>query len=453
MFSNQSTRQLPASSPYSDQVEEQNIVDTVERTHEDEVDDQRADQCLNHQRWTPRKTKGTKQTPKGLPDHWRYTPSIMDPKSYAFTSLANEASTYYTATPTGMGMLCHTQVPDLSTPGMNLNLLSPLSTPPASMQSAIDMNSCHHSFAPQAGNGVDAFIHPLAYGPSCFINPGLSYDPLHVENSPINGVNANKLIGLLPHGISLSTPGDNRTNPGSENFRFNVTLTGAFSASAHPSEDWTKISDLVERRRIQNRIAQRRCHIKFPRISYISRSSGVDDLKVSSQIFVSRLTIVTSPLPRPSTLVTHGRKLLLHEERYCHFSPPVCLVMHLKAQFSTSASLMTREAFPQLEANQSPAGDCILVGKGELPLQLMACTSPPAFANGSPMRNVNPAKVHSSTMNKQQDRGSPDSQKQYRGGQQREENDSDGENSHRNSRLQPQVETTRSRSPPRAAGH
>jgi hypothetical protein len=31
----------------------------------------------------------------------------------------------------------------------------------------------------------------------------------------------------------------------------------AFSSSANPNEDWTKISNLVERRRIQNRIAQR----------------------------------------------------------------------------------------------------------------------------------------------------------------------------------------------------
>src|SRR5690242_1888044 len=53
------------------------------------------------------------------------------------------------------------------------------------------------------------------------------------------------------------------TMPPAAQRRMSQTSASAFDALAHPDEDWTKISDFGERRRIQSRIAQRK-YRKWP---------------------------------------------------------------------------------------------------------------------------------------------------------------------------------------------
>ncbi|KAH8749384.1 hypothetical protein F5883DRAFT_508825 [Diaporthe sp. PMI_573] len=136
------------------------------------------------------------------------------------------------------------------------------------------------------------------------------------------------------------------------------STSSAFSSSAHPDEDWTRVSDLAERRRIQNRIARRKHRKKIKeRMADLKRRAGSDGNKSSgksSNIMSSKKTQrhqSSSPPSGHQTLQPPSQSGVPEHP----FTPPMITLDHLFPPSSQPAS--SPPPFASCQPTHSPPRD------------------------------------------------------------------------------------------------
>ena len=197
-------------------------------------------------------------TPRATNEPWRFTPSLLDPNSYAFAGFSSATGGYYTPTPNGSNTVYHPQSGDLQTPtlglGIGLNTPLPLSTSETAMNNPGAMIDMNHFQAMQMGSFNGGFVSTAppppqgSFAPTTFVqHPDASFDSMDHDGLPIN---ADERVGVMTGGFRGMPPvvdidGRRQYNalnmaaplpPGAEKFRFHATLNAPTAMIKHADE-------------------------------------------------------------------------------------------------------------------------------------------------------------------------------------------------------------------------
>lgn len=210
-------------------------------------------------------------TPRATNEPWRFTPSLIDPGSFSFSTFANAPSGYYTPTPGGTNTLYHPQAGDLHTPTLafGMGLGTPLSMPTtdAALQSAgptmLEMPGFHpgpaglhpsqfHQPPPQFNPFVQPHPHQPSFAPSSFVHQDTGYETMDQDGSPMDSDHADDRMGSIDsafeghsqspmigfqsrqqqYGMSMAAA----MHPSAEKFRFHATLNAPTAMVKHADE-------------------------------------------------------------------------------------------------------------------------------------------------------------------------------------------------------------------------
>ncbi|KAI1773083.1 CP2 transcription factor-domain-containing protein [Hypoxylon cercidicola] len=200
-------------------------------------------------------------TPRASGAEWRFTPSLLDPNSFSFSTFANQPPGYYTPTPGGTNTIYHPQAGDLHTPsmGLGMGLGTPLSLPTSegAIQAGpamMDLAQFHPGMPPHQFQPFNPFIQPTppqpSYAPSSFVHQDTGYETMDHDGSPLDSDNPEDHIGSMdatfhsqspPNMIGFQhgrfgAPMTHLLPPSADKFRFHSTLNAPTAMIKHADE-------------------------------------------------------------------------------------------------------------------------------------------------------------------------------------------------------------------------
>ncbi|OAT11247.1 hypothetical protein BDBG_06189 [Blastomyces gilchristii SLH14081] len=129
------------------------------------------------------------------------------------------------------------------------------------------------------------------------------------------------------------------------------TYSRAFSASAHPNEDWTKISDLAGRRRIQNRIAQRKYRKKLEQQHIESLKQNI--ASSSASLGQSNRKLIPASLKVKKSQSSSQQPLIMEKNKATDDQNTSMIMVLTESQEKQDVSMFSDQSILQLFASSS----------------------------------------------------------------------------------------------------